>query len=256
MWLDSLFSFSTRDEELDAVLLSARTLVYNLKKLNGLNRHGNQAAVDSLQTASLLALFVSDHFGGSDRGAIVERTRKSVSGSNYNKPFVCTCSVGSSSGISSSHRPVLNTMEDITLTKISEKSLDSIKKRRSSIIVPIGSVQFGVCRHRALLFKVNIGSIFILKFYTYFVLLYQFLPLIMTILCKLFLQYLCDHMEPPVPCELVRGYLDFLPHAWNIILFKRGGTWVRMLVDACRPHDIREEKDPEYFCRYVPPPSH
>lgn len=58
-------------------------------------------------------------------------------------------------------------------------------------------------------------------------------------------------MEPPIPCELVRGYLDFSPHAWNIILIKKGVTLVRMLVDACRPHDIREEKDPEYFCRYL-----
>ena len=62
-------------------------------------------------------------------------------------------------------------------------------------------------------------------------------------------------MEPPVPCELVRGYLDFSPHAWNIILIKRGATWVRMLIDACQPLDIREEKDPEYFCRYVRPES-
>lgn len=56
-------------------------------------------------------------------------------------------------------------------------------------------------------------------------------------------------MEPPVPCELVRGYLDFLPHAWNVVHTKRGDSWVRMIVDACRPHDIREETDPEYFCR-------
>jgi len=62
-------------------------------------------------------------------------------------------------------------------------------------------------------------------------------------------------MEPPVPCELVRGYLDFSPHAWNIILIKRSDTWVRMLVDACRPHDIREEKDTEFFCRYSLPLS-
>eukprot|EP00256_Glycine_max_P028726 XP_003555353.1 ras guanine nucleotide exchange factor L isoform X2 [Glycine max] len=206
-----------RDEELDAVMLAAQALVYNLKKLNGLNRHGNQVGVDNLQTASLLALFVSDHFGGSDRSAIVERTRKSVSGSNYNKPFVCTCSAGSSTSISSPTEPVANTIEDITLSKMSEKSLDSMKKRQNSIIIPIGSVQYGVCRHRALLFK-----------------------------------YLCDHMEPPVPCELVRGYLDFSPHAWNIILIKRGATWVRMLIDACQPLDIREEKDPEYFCRYIP----
>ncbi|RDX60474.1 Mitogen-activated protein kinase kinase kinase 1 [Mucuna pruriens] len=205
-----------RDEELDAVMLAAQALVCSLKQLNGLNRHGKDV-VDNLLMASLLAFFVSDHFGGSDRGAIVERTRKSVSGSNYNKPFVCTCSAGSSTSVSASTEPVVNTIEDITLSKMCEKSLDSLKKRRNSIIVPIGSVQYGVCRHRALLFK-----------------------------------YLCDHMEPPVPCELVRGYLDFSPHAWNIILIKRGATWVRMLIDACRPHDIREEKDPEYFCRYVP----
>ncbi|KAG5054783.1 hypothetical protein JHK85_007293 [Glycine max] len=53
------------DEELDAVMLAAQALVYNLKKLNGLNRYVNQDGVDNLQMASLLALFVSDHFGGS-----------------------------------------------------------------------------------------------------------------------------------------------------------------------------------------------
>ncbi|KAK4258014.1 hypothetical protein QN277_007527 [Acacia crassicarpa] len=206
-----------RDEELDAITLSAQSLVVYLKQLNDFNKHGNQAAPDSFQVASLLALFVSDHFGGSDRGAIVERTRKLVSGSNYHKPFVCTCSTGSKSDISASSIPVVNSVEDITLTNICEKSLGSIKRRRSSVIVPIGSVQFGVCRHRALLLK-----------------------------------YLCDRMEPPVPCELVRGFLDFSPHAWNIIVVNRGDTQVRMLVDACRPHDIREEEDPEFFCRYIP----
>lgn len=157
--------FRQRDEELDAIILSAQALVSNLKQLNSLNKSGSQDEVDNLQTASLLALFVSDHFGGSDRGAIVERTRKSVSGSNYNKPFVCTCSTGSSTSINAATEPVVNPIENINLSKISEKSLDSIKKRRNSIIVPIGPVQYGVCRHRALLFK-----------------------------------YLCDHMDPPVPC--------------------------------------------------------
>ena len=167
MYLDCLLSFRKRDEELDAVMLAAQALVYNLKKLNGLNRHGNQVGVDNLQTASLLALFVSDHFGGSDRSAIVERTRKSVSGSNYNKPFVCTCSAGSSTSISSPTEPVANTIEDITLSKMSEKSLDSMKKRQNSIIIPIGSVQYGVCRHRALLFKVII--VFLVTYYCYYV---------------------------------------------------------------------------------------
>lgn len=63
------------------------------------------------------------------------------------------------------------------------------------------------------------------------------------------LQYLCDRIEPRISCELVRGYLDFSPHAWNVIMVKRGESWVRMIVDACHPLDIREETDPEYFCR-------
>ncbi|XP_028789169.1 uncharacterized protein LOC114745182 [Neltuma alba] len=205
-----------RDEDLDAITLSAQSLVRHLKQWNDFTKHGNQVALDSFQIASLLALFVSDHFGGSDRSAIVERTRKAVSGSNYHKPFVCTCSTGSNNGISASSKPVVNS-EDITLASNSEKSLESLKRRRNSIIVPIGSVQFGVCRHRALLLK-----------------------------------YLCDRMEPPVPCELVRGFLDFSPHAWNTIVVNRGDTQVRMIVDACRPHDIREEADPEFFCRYIP----
>jgi len=157
-----LLCFRQRDEELDAILLSAQGLVSNLKQLNGLNKTGSQDEVDNLQTASLLALFVSDHFGGSDRGAIIERARKSVSGSNYNKPFVCTCSTGSSTSINAATEPVVNAIEDINLSMISEKSLDSIKKRQNSIIVPIGSVQYGVCRHRALLFKVSSVVIFII----------------------------------------------------------------------------------------------
>ncbi|KAJ7979976.1 Mitogen-activated protein kinase kinase kinase [Quillaja saponaria] len=208
-----------KDEELDAIMLSAQAVVFHLKQLQGLTGHRDHDDVDSGHIASLLALFVSDHFGGSDRSALVERTRKSMSGSNYQKPFVCTCSTGRSESIGAlaSTPPVVDGIEDIIFSDICEKSLHSIKARRNSIIVPIGTLQFGVCRHRALLMK-----------------------------------YLCDHMEPPVPCELVRGYLDFVPHAWNTVLIKRGDIWVRMLVDACRPHDIREESDPEYICRYIP----
>ncbi|RVW55859.1 hypothetical protein CK203_075721 [Vitis vinifera] len=206
-----------RDEELDAITLSAQALVSQLKQLNGLTKERKQVTDDNLQIASLLALFVSDHFGGSDKSALIERTRKSVSGSNYQKPFVCSCSTGNRNNISTSNKQNLDTVEDIVVADLCEKSLRSIKARRNSIIVPIGTLQFGVCRHRAVLMK-----------------------------------YLCDRMEPPVPCELVRGYLDFLPHAWNVVHTKRGDSWVRMIVDACRPHDIREETDPEYFCRYIP----
>ena len=63
------------------------------------------------------------------------------------------------------------------------------------------------------------------------------------------LQYLCDRVEPSVPCELVRGYLDFSPHAWNVVPIKNGSSVTRMLVDTCYPTDIREETDPEFFCR-------
>lgn len=204
-----------RDEELDAIVLSAQALVSRLKKLNCLIRDGDW--VNVLQIASLLALFVSDHFGGSDRGAIIERTRKAASGSNYQKPFVCTCSTGNRDRINIQTKPTEECTDDVVFSDLCEKSLRAIKARRNSIIVPLGTLQFGVCRHRALLMK-----------------------------------YLCDRMEPPIPCELVRGYLDFMPHAWNTIIVKRDDSWVRMLVDACHPHDIREETDPEYYCRYIP----
>lgn len=144
--------FRERDEELDAITLSAQALVSSLKQLNGLTRN-RDPAVDVLQIASLLALFVSDHFGGSDRGAIVERTRKAVSGSNYQKPFVCTCSTGNSDNDTTT-KAVVDTVEDILFSDLCEKSIRSIKARRNSIIVPIGALQFGVCRHRALLMKV------------------------------------------------------------------------------------------------------
>ncbi|KAE8718367.1 protein argonaute 10-like isoform X1 [Hibiscus syriacus] len=201
-----------RDEELDAIARSAQAMVCHLKHLNGLSKDKGRVAVDNFQIASLLALFVSDHFGGSDRSGIVERNRKAVSGSNYKKPFICTCSTGNSDSSSASSK-TLDTVEDIVFSELCERSLHSIKSRRNSIVVPIGTLQFGVCRHRALLMK-----------------------------------YLCDLMEPPVPCEFIRGYLDFMPHAWNVIPLKRGDSWVRMVVDACHPHDIREEMDPEYFC--------
>lgn len=168
-----LFCFRKRDEELDAITLSAQALVFHLKQLNDFTRRRNQTAVDNSHIASLLALFVSDHFGGSDRSTIVERTRKAVSGSNYLKPFVCTCSTGSNSDIIASNKPVVNSVEDITLTNICENSLDSIKKRRSSIIVPIGTVKFGVCRHRALLLKVIIVAETVLVLFAKFSSFYQ-----------------------------------------------------------------------------------
>ncbi|GAB4851027.1 hypothetical protein Ancab_030325 [Ancistrocladus abbreviatus] len=205
------------DEQLDAITLSAQAFVFSWKRLNGSRQRMDQVADDNLLVASLLALFVSNHFGGSDKSSLIQRARKDVSGSNYCEPFVCTCSTGNSENLTESSKQNLDSIEDTAFRDICEKSLQDIKALRNSIVIPMGSLQFGVCRHRAVLMK-----------------------------------YLCDRMEPPVPCELIRGYLDFSPHAWNAILIKKGDSWVRMVVDACRPHDIREETDPEYFCRYMP----
>ncbi|KAI5347811.1 hypothetical protein L3X38_000698 [Prunus dulcis] len=133
------------DAELDAILRSAQESVYRLYS------DGNQA--DELQIALFLALFVSDHFGGTDRGALVEWARKANPHSDYSKPFVCTCPTGNMDSISLSTKPVPKTVEDIGFSDRCEKSLRSLKARRKSIVIPIGTLQFGVCRHRALLFK-------------------------------------------------------------------------------------------------------
>ncbi|KAL7124023.1 hypothetical protein ABFS83_14G020600 [Erythranthe nasuta] len=204
------------DEELDAVLLCARALLYQFKQMNNSTDEQIEGTVGSLQIASLLALFVSDHFGGSDKSVVMQRARKAVSGSHERKPFVCTCSTGID-GTGKATKQGADPVEDVVFNDLCEKSLQYIKESRNSIIVPIGGLQFGVCRHRALLMK-----------------------------------YLCDRLEPQIPCELVRGYLDFCPHAWNVIVIKRGDSLSRVIVDACHPHDIREESDPEYFCRYIP----
>lgn len=206
-----------RDEMLDAIALRAQALIFHFNQIDGLFKDREHVAVDNLQIASLLALLVSDHFGGSDKSNIVQKARKDVSGSNYSKPFVCTCPTGNDDTTSMVTKESPSILEDILFLNLCEKALHSIKSRQNSIVVPIGSLQFGVCRHRALLMK-----------------------------------YLCDRIEPRISCELVRGYLDFSPHAWNVIVVKRGESWVRMIVDACHPLDIREETDPEYFCRYIP----
>lgn len=148
-------------------MLSAQTLVQNLKQLNGLAKDGINEPVGNLQIASLLALFVSDHFGGSDRSDSVARTRKNASGSNYRQPFVCTCSTGQSDSINPSSRQALDSGENIVFTDLCEKDLHSIKSRRNSIIVPLGTLQFGVCRHRALLLKVIISVCFGFNFFMF-----------------------------------------------------------------------------------------
>lgn len=155
--------FRDRDEVLDAVTLTAQALVIRFKRLNGLPK--DQELEDcTLQISSLLALFVSDHFGGCDRNAIIERTRKAVSGSNYRKPFICTCLTGNQDYVDSSANQILDN-QDIILRDLCEKSLQSIKARQRSVIVPIGTLKFGVCRHRAILMKVAVCCNFFFSVY-------------------------------------------------------------------------------------------
>lgn len=231
-----------KDAELHETLQLARASVFRLKPLTRSINYIEQDTASNLQIASVLALFVSNHFGGTDRETILERSQRSVFTSEYQKPFICTCATGSTV-CSRSNKRASSTVEDIHFNDICEKSLRSIKRRRNSVVVPLGTLRFGVCRHRALLMKVRCMSLQYLYFYDVHVLYF------ICLLTECQIQYLCDRMDPPVPCELVRGYLDFMRHAWNVILIKKGDSWIRMLVDSCRPHDIREERDPEFFSR-------
>lgn len=204
-----------RDEELDAIASSAQMLLSSFRRsCSGENKDHE---VDNLQRASILALFVSDCFGGSDRSASVLKLRKAVVGSNKQQPFICTCLAGNVHDKGDVTKQAPGMAGNFNFNELCENSLRLIKATRNSNVVPIGTLRFGVCRHRAVLMK-----------------------------------YLCDRADPPIPCELVRGYLDFMPHAWNAIHVRRGNLWVRMVVDACYPTDIRDETDVEYYCRYIP----
>ena len=156
-----LTNFRKRDEILDATVLSAQALV-SRTMLNFSAQGCSKAATDGLSTALLLAIFVSDHFGGSDKSATLERTRKAVSGSNYKKPFVCTCSTGNHDFISSiqTSTQIPDSGGEINLADICDRSLSSIKARRNSVVVPLGNMKFGVCRHRSLLMKVTSSFVF------------------------------------------------------------------------------------------------
>ncbi|CAM6037021.1 unnamed protein product [Sphagnum compactum] len=209
-----------QDEELDAITLSAQQLLGRLGSL-GSTTETCRGVADNYQRAAVLALFVSDCFGGSDKTQNITNMRRAALGVTAGEPFVCSCSASASSqstnrfGDGHTVKSVPEAIPSVHL--LCEGAVRFLKAQRGSNVLPIGSLQYGVCRHRAILLK-----------------------------------YLCDRADPIIPCELVRGYLDYMPHAWNIILVQNGSASVRMLVDGCRPFDIRQEIDPEYFCRYIP----
>ncbi|XP_064948313.1 uncharacterized protein LOC135598446 [Musa acuminata AAA Group] len=204
-----------KDEELEAIIFSAQLLMSSFKRSCSNGREEN--LVDNFLRASVLALFVSDCFGGSERSASVMKMRRSILGLHKQQPFVCTCPSRDIFEKSNAFKRVHDNVANVNFTLHCENSLQLIKETQKSNVVPIGTLRFGICRHRAVLMK-----------------------------------YLCDRVDPPIPCELVRGYLDFMPHAWNVVHVRRGNSLMRMVVDACYPTDIREETDIEYFCRYIP----
>ncbi|KAG0621501.1 hypothetical protein M758_3G025100 [Ceratodon purpureus] len=213
-----------RDEDLHDIALSAEQLLGRLGSTlpkSGEKEIKRSVTMDTFQRITMLALFVSDCFGGSDKTQNVRNMRRSAFGGTAGSPFVCSCSSSLSSGNSNafadngSGLPPGTALPSVHL--LCEAAVKHMKAQRGSNVLPLGSLRFGVCRHRAILLK-----------------------------------YLCDRADPVIPCELVRGYLDYMPHAWNVILVEDNKSSVRVLVDGCRPLDIRHESDPEYFCRYIP----
>ncbi|KAF9605309.1 hypothetical protein IFM89_015925 [Coptis chinensis] len=140
------------DAELDVVASFAKTLVSRLYQQSLLDKHGEELADDDLQRASLLGLFVSNWFGGSDRSNLTMKIRKVWSGSNYRKPFVCTCRTRNGVNGSSSKQN-LSMAESFNFIDLCKKSLCIIKQARNSNIVSIGTLRWGVCWHRAVLMK-------------------------------------------------------------------------------------------------------
>ncbi|KAJ7561639.1 hypothetical protein O6H91_03G036000 [Diphasiastrum complanatum] len=208
-----------RDEDLDAIAMSAKQLLEACSEKRSVNDVLEEQRGVKFQNVSLLALYVSDCFGGSDKTFNVTRMRRATLGGTAGSPFVCSCSMDDNASVADNQSEASASLAGVlpSLQMLCDGAVRYLKLKRGSNVLPIGSLPYGVCRHRAILLK-----------------------------------YLCDRSDPIIPCELIRGYLDYTPHAWNVALVLSEGTTVRMLVDACRPLDIRSENDPEYFCRYIP----
>lgn len=146
---------------MDAIVLSAQKLFPALKNSRQWNEEESRSTVDDFHRVLLLALFVSDCFGGSDKSLNISTMRRAVVGANVGLPFVCSCSLDSNSNVTVSSE---QTFRNITVPGISilcEKSVRIIKEQRNTNVVPIGALHYGVCRHRAILMKVFLGCILI-----------------------------------------------------------------------------------------------
>lgn len=164
--------YRKKDEELDIIVVAAQVLLSSLTWSHGVNKEGDESSVDNLQRASVLALFVSNCFGGSDRSNAVVKARKAVSGSNYEQPFICTCLGLKNNTDNEACSSQSGLMDDFNFIDLCEKSIELIKRKKKSNIVPIGSLRFGICRHRALLMKASVYHSDLCFAVSYFVLFF------------------------------------------------------------------------------------
>lgn len=165
----SFLSCRKRDEDLHDIALSAEQLLGRLGSplpKNGEKEIKRNVTMDTFQRITMLALFVSDCFGGSDKTQNVRNMRRTAFGGTAGNPFVCSCSSSLSSGSShgfadnSSGLPPGAALPSVHL--LCEAAVKYMKAQRGSNVLPLGSLRFGVCRHRAILLKVCMRVHFLL----------------------------------------------------------------------------------------------
>ncbi|KAK3272060.1 hypothetical protein CYMTET_19620 [Cymbomonas tetramitiformis] len=219
-----------RDQGLEAIRIHAQQLLGTL---------GSDASPH--QRAVTLALFVSDCFGGGDRASRTSDACRAVKGPMGSLRVEPTPVAGVPA--SSPAPPMAMSLETDSmfpvqsLPELCHHTIRALKMRLGGNVVPLGCLPYGVCRHRAILYK-----------------------------------YLCDAAEPRLPCTLVRGFRDATPHAWNTLSLgslegaegtPRGDARVgEFLVDTCDAVAVRPRWQPvvgasllpdaEQLLRYVP----
>lgn len=148
-----------RDEDLDEITRSAQQLFGRSPLLkNGEEEIKRNVTMDTFQKITMLALFVSDCFGGSDKTQNVTNARRAALGGTAGTPFVCSCSsslsAGSSNGFADNGLGLLSGAALPSVRLLCEAAVKYMKAQKGSNVLPLGSLRFGVCRHRAILLKV------------------------------------------------------------------------------------------------------
>ena len=151
-----------RDEDLDEITRSAQQLLGRLGSpllKNGEEVRKRNVTMDTFQRITMLALFVSDCFGGSDKTQNITNMRRAALGGTAGAPFVCSCSAslnaGNSNGLTDNGLGLSPGAALQSVHLLCESAVKYTKAQRGSNVLPLGSLRFGVCRHRAILLKVR-----------------------------------------------------------------------------------------------------